>query len=135
MLPLDVGSKANGIAQLLKGLLQDGARRGDVHAHEAFAAGAEHCAIVESQTGSTNEEVDETGVGKTEGAAVNSYEEGGLRPPRLQQGHLALAESADKLIVRLHIPQHLLPPLFALAEGGYRGDGGKESGLVQLVCL
>ena len=56
-------------------MLQDGAWRGHVHAHESLAALSEHFAIVEGEVGVVYKEVDELIVGELQLTAVEPHEE------------------------------------------------------------
>ena len=64
-----------GFPQLVESLLQDGAWRGHVHAHESLAALSEHFAIVEGEVGVVYKEVDELIVGESQLSAVEPHEE------------------------------------------------------------
>ena len=61
--------------------MENASRGGYVEAHETLSALAEHLAVVEGETGALDEEVNELLVVETEVAAVEPYEEGGLRAP------------------------------------------------------
>ena len=61
--------------------LQYALRSGYVNTHESLAALAEHLAVVEGKAGALDEEVNELLVVEAEVAAVEPYEEGGLRAP------------------------------------------------------
>lgn len=56
--------------QTLQGFLQQAARRGHVETHIAFAAGAEHLAVVQGQLGAADKQTDQFLVAEVQGAAV-----------------------------------------------------------------
>ena len=58
--------------QTLQGFLQQAARRGHVEPHIAFAAGAEHIAVVQGQFGAADKQADQLFVAEVQGAAVES---------------------------------------------------------------
>ena len=94
--------------------MEDGSRGGYVEAHETLAALAEHLAVVEGESGALDEEVNELLVVEAEGAAVEPYEEGGLRAPWLDLGDILAAVVDDKVDVAFDVAQHLLAPLLSL---------------------
>ena len=61
--------------------MENASRGGYVEAHETLSALAEHLAVVERETGALDEEVNELLVVEAKVAAVEPYEEGGLRAP------------------------------------------------------
>ena len=61
--------------------MENASRGGCVEAHETLSALAEHLAVVEGETGALDEEVNELLVVEAKVAAVEPYEEGGLRAP------------------------------------------------------
>ena len=61
--------------------MENASRGGYVEAHETLSALAEHLAVVEGKTGALDEEVNELLVVEAKVAAVEPYEEGGLRAP------------------------------------------------------
>ena len=61
--------------------MENASRGGYVEAHETLSALAEHLAVVEGETGARDEEVNELLVVEAKVAAVEPYEEGGLRAP------------------------------------------------------
>lgn len=56
--------------QTLQGFLQHFARRGHVEPHIAFAAGAEHLAVVQGQLGAADKQTDQFLVAEVQGASV-----------------------------------------------------------------
>lgn len=65
--------------EAVEGLAEYGAGTSDVETHESLAAGAEHFAVVEGESGFADKEVYESIVVKSESAAVEPYQEGCLR--------------------------------------------------------
>ena len=57
--------------ETLQGFLQQAARRGHVEPHIAFAAGAEHLAVVQGQLGAADKQTDQFLVAEVQGAAVD----------------------------------------------------------------
>ena len=72
----------DGGCQLLHGLLYDGAGRSHVEPHEADALLAEHLAVIERELGLVDEEVNQLGLRQSQAAAIEPYQEGGLRTER-----------------------------------------------------
>ena len=56
--------------QTFQGFLQHSVRRGHVETHIAFAAGAEHLAVVQGQLGAADKQTDQFLVAEVQGAAV-----------------------------------------------------------------
>ena len=56
--------------QTLQGFLQHSVRRGHVEPHIAFAAGAEHLAVVQGQLGAADKQTAQFLVAEVQGAAV-----------------------------------------------------------------
>ena len=106
--------------------MEDGSRGGYVEAHETLAALAEHLAVVEGESGALDEEVNELLVVEAEGAAVEPYEEGGLRAPWLDLGDILAAVVDDKVDVAFDVAQHLLAPLLSLGGECRKGGYGRE---------
>ena len=73
--------KLNCLTEPFERILQYGTRGGDVESHEAFAAFAEHLAVVEGEAGFLYKQVVELLMVETEVATVEPYEERSLWPP------------------------------------------------------
>ena len=94
--------------------MENASRGGCVEAHETLSALAEHLAVVEGETGALDEEVNELLVVEAEVAAVEPYEEGGLRAPWFYLWDILAAVVDDKVDVAFDVAQHLLAPLLSL---------------------
>ena len=66
-------------------------------------------------------------------AAVEPYQERGLRPPRTDAGDVVAAIILYKAHIILHVSQHGLAPRLTLLIGRNGSDGGKQRGVVHLV--
>ena len=88
--------------------MENASRGGYVEAHEAIAALAEHLAVVEGETGTLDEEVNQLLVVEAEVATVEPYEEGGLRAPWFYLRNILAAVVDDKVDVAFDVAQHLL---------------------------
>ena len=104
--------------------MENASRGGYVETHEALAALAEHLAVVEGETGTLDEEIDELLVVEAEVAAVEPYEEGCLRTPWFYLRNILATVVYYKVDVAFDVAQHLLAPLLSLGcECRKSGDG------------
>lgn len=83
--------------------MENASRGGYVEAHETLSALAEHLAVVEGETGALDEEVNELLVVEAEVAAVEPYEEGGLRAPWFYLRNILAAVVDDKVDVTFDV--------------------------------
>lgn len=111
------------------------AGRTNIEAHEALATRAEHLAIVEGKVGLVDEEVEKGIVVKSQTAAVEPYQETGLRTDGVDSWNIVMTIFLDKTDVVLDISQHFLAPLLTMAEGRDGGDMGKDMRFVKLVGM
>lgn len=100
----------------------------------SFAAGAEHLAVVERQSGACDEEVDERIVRQPQFPAVEPDEERRFGTDRPDAGNVSPQEVVGEVDVRLDVPQHLPPPCVAFGRESRPGSDGREQGrLVELT--
>ena len=80
------------------------ARQPDVQPHVSFAAGAEHLAVVERQSGACDEEVDERIVRQPQFPAVEPDEERRFGADHPDAGNVSPQEVVGEVDVRLDVP-------------------------------
>ena len=116
----------------VQGLIQDGARAGDVHAGEAPTAGAEDRAVVEPQPGLAQDEVVELvrpqSRGREQTGAVQPQQVGALAGRGRDAGH-RLQALDDVLTGRRDVLAQLVEPGVAVLVGGAAGDQPQGVGL------
>ena len=114
-------------SESFQGVLQYGAGRTHIEPHETLAAGTEHLAVIQGESGPVDEQTVETLAVKTEPAAVEPHQERRLRSQRPDLRDVLAAEVLDELDVTLYIVEHLPSPFGSMTEGGdgrYMIEGG-----------
>lgn len=111
------------------------AGRTNIEAHEALATRAEHLAIVEGKVGLVDEEVEKGIVVKSQTAAVEPYQEAGLRTDGVDSWNIVMTIFLDKADVVLDISQHFLAPLLTMAEGRDGGDMRENMRLIEFIGM
>lgn len=130
-------SEAFGVGgmELVHGLLDDGAGRGGIEAHEAFAGAAEHGAVVEGEVGVVDHEAVEFVDGEAEGAAVEEDEVGGFGTDHADAGGVGREVLLHVVDVALDVGEALVEPLGAVAVGGGDADEGEEVAEVEFAVV
>ena len=116
--------------QLLKRLGEHTPRAAYVQAHIPLAFHSEHLSVVKGQMSLVYEQVHEFALFQTEFAAVQPYEEGGLREYRVNLRKMLFAPVAGEVGVEIDISEHLVPPLSAFRSVGRPGGYDREEARV-----
>ena len=134
-------SEAFGVCgmELVHGLLDDGAGRGGIEAHEAFAGAAEHGAVVQGEACAVGKERQELvvrerrAVAVREGAAVQEHQERCLGTHHRDARHGVVQRLPQVVDVVLDVAQTVVQPLCAVAVGGDDGLEREQMAVAQLV--
>ena len=96
---------------------------------------AEHFAVVECEMGLVDEQIEEFVVRKVQFAAVEPYEERGLRAPRTYSLDIFATVVLNEPHVVLDIFEHVTAPFLTVFECGDGGYRCKQRSLIHLVGL